>query len=293
MAEGRITTRTREILRRHGLHLKKSLGQNFLTEDHVLHQIVEAADLDENAGVLEIGPGIGALTEHLAEEAKSVIAVELDQRLLPILQELFVAYPHVTILHGDAMKVDLHQVIEEHLGDCKKRHVVANLPYYVTSPILMRLLEERLPLDSIVIMVQKEVAERLTSEPGTKAYGSITVTTQYFTEPEWVTLVPAHVFMPPPQVDSAVIRLKIRPKPPVAVNNEGLFFRVVRASFGQRRKTLPNAISAGLFGGKRKGEITLWLEEAGIDPKRRGETLSLEEFAHFTNFLDERLDEHA
>ncbi|SDW85785.1 16S rRNA (adenine1518-N6/adenine1519-N6)-dimethyltransferase [Marininema mesophilum] len=291
MAEGRITTRTREILRRHGLQLKKSLGQNFLTEDRVLHQIVEAADLDEQSGVLEIGPGIGALTEHLADEAKSILAVELDQRLIPILDELFVAYPHVKVLHGDAMKVDLHRLIDEHLGDCERRHVVANLPYYVTSPILMRLLEERLPLDSIVIMVQKEVAERLTSEPGTKAYGSITVTTQYFTEPEWVTLVPAHVFMPRPQVDSAVIRLKVRRTPPVDVRNEALFFRVIRAAFGQRRKTLPNALAAGLFGGERKGEVTAWLDEAGIDPKRRGETLSLEEFAQFTNLLDERLDD--
>ncbi|MFC4075554.1 16S rRNA (adenine(1518)-N(6)/adenine(1519)-N(6))-dimethyltransferase RsmA [Salinithrix halophila] len=289
MTEPTITARTRQILRRHGLTLKKSLGQHFLTDRHILDRILDAAELGPETGVLEIGPGVGALTERLAQEAKAVVAVELDNRLVPVLEELFAPFPSVQIIHGDAMQVNLLDLIETRLGDCRQRSVVANLPYYVTSPILMRLLEERLPLDSIVVMIQKEVAERLTAEPGSKAYGSITVTTQYYTQPEWVTRVPAHVFLPRPQVDSAVIRLRVRETPAVSVSDEHLFFRVVRSAFGQRRKTLPNALSAGLFGGKRKGELTDWLVEADIDPKRRGETLSLVEFARLANLLDERV----
>ncbi|MDA8354199.1 MAG: 16S rRNA (adenine(1518)-N(6)/adenine(1519)-N(6))-dimethyltransferase RsmA [Firmicutes bacterium] len=287
MTEERIAERTRRLLAEHGLHLKKSLGQNFLTDRQVLDRMIEAAGMGGDTGVLEIGPGIGALTERLAQEAKKVVAVELDQRLLPLLNQLFADRPHVGIHHGDAMEIDFHRLIREQLAGCSPIHVVANLPYYVTSPILMRLLEEQLPLDRIVIMIQKEVAERMMAEPGSKAYGALTVAVRYYTTTQWVTRVPAHVFVPRPRVDSAVVRLDVRPRPAVSVRNESLFFAVVRAAFGQRRKTLSNALSHGLFTGKQKGKIIGWLEEAGIDPQRRGETLSLEEFARLANRLDE------
>lgn len=287
MDEVRITERTRQLLAEKGLRLKKSLGQHFLTDPRILDQMIEAAGLDPEAGVLEIGPGIGALTERLAMAAGQVVAVELDDRLIPVLSSLFSEQPHVHILHGDVMNLDLTRLLRDYLGDCHRISVVANLPYYVTTPILMRLLEEKLPLDRIVIMIQKEVAERLTASPGSKAYGSITVAARYYAETEWVTKVPAHVFVPRPQVDSAVIQLKIREQPPVEVRDEALLFRVIRAAFGQRRKTLLNALSTGAVLGQEKAILSRVLLEAGIDPKRRGETLSLEEFAFLSNRLDE------
>lgn len=286
MDEVGIAGRTRQLLAERGLRLKKSLGQHFLTDRRILDQMMEAAGLGPEAGVLEIGPGIGALTERLAMAAGQVVAVELDDRLIPVLNSLFSGQPHVHIVHGDVMSLDLSRLLRDHLGNCNPICAVANLPYYVTSPILMRLLEEKLPLDRIVIMIQKEVAERLTASPGSKAYGSITVATRYYAETEWVTRVPAHVFVPQPQVDSAVIRLNIRQRPPVEVRDEALLFRVIRASFGQRRKTLLNALSTGVVG-EGKEIISRVLLEVGIDPKRRGETLSLEEFALVTNRLDE------
>ncbi|MGF7088355.1 16S rRNA (adenine1518-N6/adenine1519-N6)-dimethyltransferase [Kroppenstedtia sanguinis] len=287
MDEVRIAERTRQLLAEKGLRLKKSLGQHFLTDPRILDQMIEAAGLDPEAGVLEIGPGIGALTERLAMAAGQVVAVELDDRLIPVLSSLFSEQPHVHILHGDVMNLDLTRLLRDYLGDCHRISVVANLPYYVTTPILMRLLEEKLPLDRIVIMIQKEVAERLTASPGSKAYGSITVAARYYAETEWVTKVPAHVFVPRPQVDSAVIQLKIREQPPVEVRDEALLFRVIRAAFGQRRKTLLNALSTGAVLGQEKAILSRVLLEAGIDPKRRGETLSLEEFAFLSNRLDE------
>ncbi|MDN4593463.1 16S rRNA (adenine(1518)-N(6)/adenine(1519)-N(6))-dimethyltransferase RsmA [Polycladomyces subterraneus] len=280
-----ITARTRELLSRHQIALKKSLGQNFLTDAHVIGKIIRAAELDEETGVIEIGPGIGALTERLAESAGGVVAVELDDRLVPILREQFLGQSRVSIVHGDAMKVDFRRLIGEHLNGLTKYAVVANLPYYITSPILMRLLEERLPLSHIVVMIQKEVAERLRAKPGTKDYGSLTVAVQYFAEVSWVATVPRHVFVPRPNVDSAVIRLSVRPEPAVQVRDEALFFRVVRAAFNQRRKTLSNALSTLLSDGKNKEALNRWLEEAGIDPRRRGETLSLEEFARLADGL--------
>lgn len=288
MATNWITAQTRELLARHGIHLKKSLGQNFLTDQRVLDKMIEAAELDQRSGVLEIGPGIGALTQRLALAAAKVLAVELDGRLVPVLRELFADQSHVSILHGDVMEVDLARLIREELGEGARPSVVANLPYYITSPILMRLLEQKLPLNRIVVMIQKEVAERLTAEPGTKAYGSITVAVRYYTEPEWVCRVPAHVFVPRPQVDSAVIRLKVRTRPPVHVDNEMLLFRIVRAAFNQRRKTLTNALATLLSGKQEKALLTEALLAVDIDPRRRGETLSLEEFARLTNRLDEQ-----
>ncbi|WP_132223054.1 16S rRNA (adenine(1518)-N(6)/adenine(1519)-N(6))-dimethyltransferase RsmA [Laceyella sacchari] len=284
-----ISARTRELLNAYGLKLKKSLGQNFLTDSHVLNKIIRAAELNKDSGVIEIGPGIGALTERLAEQAGKVVAVELDQRLVPVLKELFQHQPHVEIIHGDALEVDLGAVIQEHMRDMKTLHVVANLPYYVTSPILIRLLTERYPLTNIVIMIQKEVADRLAAKPGTKDYSSLSVLVQYFAEAEEVAKVPSHVFVPRPQVDSAVARLTLRERPAVEVKNEELFFKIVRASFAQRRKTLLNTLHATLFARVNKQQVEAWLNEAGIDPKRRGETLNLEEFATLVDVIDQKL----
>lgn len=283
-----ITGRTREILSRHEIHLKKSLGQNFLISDRVLDKIITAAKLDNETGVLEIGPGIGALTERLAMSAGAVAALEIDGRLIPLLEELFSDQPHVTIIKGDVMEANLNQILEEMCRRVKYCSVVANLPYYVTSPILMRLLTERLPLQRIVVMMQKEVAERLTAVPGTKAYGVLTVATQFFSKPQWVTSVSRNAFIPRPEVDSAVVCLEVREEPAVTVHNHDLFFKIVRTAFAQRRKTLLNTLSAG-FPQIKKEELQEDLTQTGIDPKRRGETLSIEEFARLTDRLDNQL----
>lgn len=290
MKSSSIVSRTRELLADHNLSLKKSLGQHFLVDERVLDRIIDAAELDGSTGVLEIGPGMGALTERLADRAGWVLAVEIDGRLIPILRELFVDRPRVTVVHGDALQVDLKALMDRHLGSAERFSVVANLPYYATSPILMRLLEERLPLDRIVVMIQKEVAERIMAEPGTKEYGSLSVAVRYFAEVFRVCGVPRNCFVPRPQVDSAVIGLRIRREPLVSVRNEPLFFRMVRAAFSQRRKTLANALSSSLFGGKRKAELENLLKEIGIDPNRRGETLTLEEFAQVSDILDQKLE---
>lgn len=261
-----------------------------MVDERVLDRIIDAAELDGSTGVLEIGPGMGALTERLADRAGWVLAVEIDGRLIPILRKLFVDRPRVTVVHGDALQVDLKALMDRHLGSAERFSVVANLPYYATSPILMRLLEERLPLDRIVVMIQKEVAERIMAEPGTKEYGSLSVAVRYFAEVFRVCGVPRNCFVPRPQVDSAVIGLRIRREPLVSVRNEPLFFRMVRAAFSQRRKTLANALSSSLFGGKRKAELENLLKEIGIDPNRRGETLTLEEFAQVSDILDQKLE---
>lgn len=277
-----ISQNTRQILNQYNLTLKKSLGQNFLTDDHVLNKIVSAADLTNQSGVIEIGPGIGALTERISERAGKVVAVELDQRLVPVLGDIFKDNNKILVKHGDALKVDFHEIIREDLGECNSIHVVANLPYYVTSPILVRLLEERLPLQNIVIMIQKEVADRLAATPGTKDYGSLSVLVQYYTEPSIVTRVPSHVFVPRPNVDSAVVKLAVRSEPAIEVVNESLFFQVVRASFAQRRKTLLNTLHSNLLTQYSKQDIENLLLKIEIDPKRRGETLNLQEFARLT-----------
>jgi 16S rRNA (adenine1518-N6/adenine1519-N6)-dimethyltransferase len=281
-----ISARTRDLLNQYGIVLKKSLGQNFLTDSHVLEKIIRAAELTPESGVIEIGPGIGALTERIAEQAKKVVAIEIDRRLVPVLKELFETCFHVEIIQGDALLVDLKQIVDEQFWDVKTLHVVANLPYYVTSPILVRLLEERLPLKNIVIMIQKEVADRLTAVPGTKDYSSLSVLVQYYAEVREVARVPSHVFVPRPQVDSAVICLTLRSKPAVDVTNESLFFKIVRAAFSKRRKTLLNSLHTTLFPNKEKTDVESWLIEAGIDPKRRGETLDLGEFARLTEVID-------
>ncbi|OQP13523.1 16S rRNA (adenine(1518)-N(6)/adenine(1519)-N(6))-dimethyltransferase RsmA [Geobacillus thermoleovorans] len=278
--------RTKEILDRYGFSFKKSLGQNFLIDANILRKIVDVADISPDTGAIEIGPGIGALTEQLARRAKKVVAFEIDGRLLPILADTLSPYDNVRIFHQDVLKADLHAVIAEELADVSDRMVVANLPYYVTTPIIMKLLTERLPIRGMVVMLQKEVADRLAAKPGTKDYGSLTIAVQYYTEAEVVMTVPRTVFMPKPNVDSAVIRLVKRQRPPVVVDDEGVFFQVVRASFAQRRKTLFNNLTNNLPGGKEnKEQIERALAALGIDPRRRGETLDIAEFASLSNAL--------
>lgn len=276
-------TRTREILARHGFTFKKSLGQNFLIDTNILHNIVESAELNADKAVMEIGPGIGALTEQLCRVAGRVTAVEIDQRLLPILADTLAPYPNVSVVHGDVLELNLHQVFQEQFSGYEKVSVVANLPYYVTTPILMKLLEERLPIENIVVMIQKEVAERIAAKPGSKDYGSLSVAAQFYAEASEEMIVPASVFVPKPNVDSAVIKLAIRQKPAVEVVDEGLFFRLVRASFAQRRKTLLNNLLNNLFRKDQKDAVIQLLKTTGIDPARRGETLSLDEYARVTN----------
>lgn len=285
MKERPISSRTRGLLGQYGIQLKKSLGQNFLTDPHVLDKIIRAASLTEKSGVIEIGPGIGALTERLAEIAQKVVAIEIDGRLIPVLRKLFENEPRVEIINDDALKVDLKKVINEHFQEADTIHVVANLPYYVTSPILVHLLEQRLPFANIVIMIQKEVADRLKASPGTKDYSSLSVLVQYYAEVKTVAQVPGHVFIPKPQVDSSVICLTLREKPKVKVINEHEFFKIVRAAFAKRRKTLLNSLHSDLLSAISKKEAERWILEAGIDPKRRGETLDLQEFAALTEVI--------
>ncbi|WP_100332727.1 16S rRNA (adenine(1518)-N(6)/adenine(1519)-N(6))-dimethyltransferase RsmA [Bacillus xiapuensis] len=279
-------TRTKEILQKYGFSFKKSLGQNFLIDPNILHRITETADLTKETGVIEIGPGIGALTEHLARSAGKVIAFEIDQRLLPILADTLSPYPQVKIIHEDVLKADVARIAEEEFADRKDIMVVANLPYYVTTPIIMKLLEDAIPIKGIVVMLQKEVADRLSAQPGSKSYGSLSIAVQYYTKAETAFIVPKTVFMPQPNVDSAVIKLIRREKPPVDVLNESFFFTVTRVSFAQRRKTILNNLTHQLPQGKAgKEQIVQALEQAGIDPSRRGESLSLEEFAALSNAL--------
>jgi len=271
-------SRTKEIIRRHGFTFKKSLGQNFLIDGRVLDKIIAAADLDKSKGALEIGPGIGALTERLAQHAGTVVALEIDRRLIPILEEVLAPYDNVRVIHADVLKADLGRIWEEHFAGCSEVNVVANLPYYITTPIVMKLLEERLPVRHIVVMVQKEVARRMAAGPGSKDYGSLSIAVQYYCTAELVTEVPPGAFVPPPGVDSAVIRLTRRETPAVRVTSEERFFRIVQAAFAQRRKTIVNNLSV-LAGKDRKAEIAALLEKIGISPERRAEALSLEEFA--------------
>jgi 16S rRNA (adenine1518-N6/adenine1519-N6)-dimethyltransferase len=278
-------TNTKEILRKYGFSFKKSLGQNFLIDTNILQKIINAAELDENKAVLEIGPGIGSLTEQLARAVGKVVSIELDQRLLPILEETLAPYPNVEIVHGDALKVDLRQLMKDKFAGYSKVSVVANLPYYVTSPILMRLLEEELPLDHIVVMIQKEVAQRIAAKPGGKEYGALSVIAQYFAKPEIALVVPHTVFIPQPNVDSAVLKLSVRENPPFEVKDRRLLFRVIKASFSKRRKTIFNNLLSEIFGRDKRQNLSKVLEDAQIDPTRRAETLSLEEFARLSNIL--------
>lgn len=281
-------SRTKQLLQKHGFTFKKSLGQNFLIDGNILRNIVAASAPSAFKGALEIGPGIGALTERLASQFGRVVAVEIDQRLLPMLEEALADHPNVTVVHGDILKVDLSRLFEAYFGGVERVSVVANLPYYVTTPIVMKLLEERLPLDSIVVMVQKEVADRFAASPGTKDYGSLSIAVQYYTEPEMVMRVPHTVFIPQPNVESAVVKLKVREQPLVHVTDEALFFNLVQAAFAQRRKTLLNNLEARFFPERGKEACRSFLLACGIQPERRGETLAISEYAALANALARR-----
>jgi 16S rRNA (adenine1518-N6/adenine1519-N6)-dimethyltransferase len=262
---------TLHILKSFGIHTNKRLGQNFLVDEAVVDNIVRAAALSPEETVLEIGPGIGTLTQGLAETGANVLAVELDRKLIDVLDQTLAGYENIRVIHGDIMKVDISREIA-----AETYKVVANLPYYITTPIIMRLLEQRLPIDILVTMVQKEVAERMVAPPGGKDYGSLSVAVQWYTEPEIMFIVPPGAFIPAPEVESAVIRCMVRKKPLVEVRNEKTFFRVVRAAFAQRRKTMANGLKAA---GIAPQDVIRILGRVGIDGKRRGETLSIAEFA--------------
>ncbi|WP_309091553.1 16S rRNA (adenine(1518)-N(6)/adenine(1519)-N(6))-dimethyltransferase RsmA [Domibacillus sp.] len=282
-------SRTKDILARHGFSFKKSLGQNFLIDPNILQRITETAELTKETGVIEIGPGIGALTEHLARSAGKVVAFEIDQRLLPILDETLAPYDNVTVINEDVLKADVKGVVEREFAGFDRLMVVANLPYYVTTPIIMKLLEDKIPVNGFVVMLQKEVGDRISARPSSKEYGSLSIAVQYYTEASIAFIVPKTVFMPPPNVDSAIIKLDVRSKPAVSVEDEDFFFLVTRTSFAQRRKTILNNLVNGLPEGKEKKEaITEALEEAGIEPSRRGETLSLAEFAALAKALADK-----
>ena len=272
----------RALLQKNGFTFKKSLGQNFLINPDVCPAMADAA-CDKDTGVIEIGPGIGVLTAELSERAKRVIAIELDERLKKILPVTLSECENVEIIYGDVLKTDLKALIAEKFSDCKRVAVCANLPYYITSPIVMNLLESRLPIDSITVMVQKEAAERLCAKVGTRQAGAVSVAVSYYAEPEILFGVDKDSFMPPPKVDSAVIQLHIRENPPVAVNDESKFFRLVKACFAQRRKTLVNTVSNTL--GIDKENIKKALAKLGLSETVRGERLTLEELAELSNFI--------
>lgn len=278
--------RTKALLDQYGFKFKKSLGQNFLIDTNIIQKIISASDIDENTGVIEVGPGMGSLTEQLARASKKVLAFEIDQRLIPVLEDTLSPYDNVTVVNEDILKANVKKEIETHLKDCDKIMLVANLPYYITTPILMNLLENDLPIDGYVVMMQKEVGERLNAEVGSKSYGSLSIACQYYTETERVLIVPKTVFMPPPNVDSIVIKLTKRIEPIVQVDDEKLLFKLSKGAFGQRRKTILNNYINTIKEGKlHKDEIIEWLNASNIDPKRRGETLTIQEYAHLCNNL--------
>jgi 16S rRNA (adenine1518-N6/adenine1519-N6)-dimethyltransferase len=276
----------KELLYRHGFSFKKQFGQNFLIDERVLSRIVEAAELTARDGAFEIGPGAGVVTRRLARNAKQVVTVEKDRTLAPVLEDSLKGMENVKVVFEDVLETDLEQ-LWENFSDCDKVSVVANLPYYITTPILFHLLDSDIRLANIVVMVQKEVADRMMAEPGTKDYGALSVAVQYRAEVDKVVQVSPGCFLPPPNVESTVVRLRIRSEPPVKVDNEKLFSEVVRAAFGMRRKTLLNALSAGLSLAKKDCEQMF--ETLQILPNRRGETLRLEEFAAVANYLHKRM----
>ncbi|HIV46991.1 MAG TPA: 16S rRNA (adenine(1518)-N(6)/adenine(1519)-N(6))-dimethyltransferase RsmA [Candidatus Acutalibacter stercorigallinarum] len=272
----------KEVLGRHGFRFSKALGQNFLIDPRVCPRMAAESGAAECAGAIEVGPGLGVLTYELAQVAKKVVAIELDQRLFPVLGETLADCPNVELVQGDVLKLDLHALIQEKFGG-QEVCVCANLPYYITSPVIMGLLEGGLPLKSITVMVQKEAAERICAQPGQRACGAVSVSVHYHSQPQVLFGVSRGSFLPPPNVDSAVIRLDLRREPPVQVADEGWFFRVSRAAFAQRRKTAANSISASLE--LPKAQVEAALGAAGIPANARAEQLSLEQFAALANAL--------
>lgn len=275
--------RTKEILNKYHFSFKKSLGQNFIIDANILKRIIEIAYIDERSGVIEIGPGIGSLTEQLALVANKVVAFEIDQRLLPILDDTLAKYDNIEIVHEDILKVDLDTAIQKYFDSHLHIHVVANLPYYITTPILMKILQQKSPIKSITVMLQKEVAERMAAPPNTKQYGSLSIAVQYYTEAKILMDVPKTVFIPQPNVVSSVLKLEKRDCPVVDVKNEDLFFDIVQASFAHRRKTIRNNLVSYFKKTYEKELIENILTDAQIDGNRRGESLTIDEFARLAN----------
>lgn len=277
------------IMQSHGLSCRKSLGQNFLVDNNIIHKITASAELSKSDLVVEIGPGLGALTAQIARAAGKVIAVEVDRGLLAVLSEVLEGVQNLEVILGDALKIDLDRLVGESTGgeygrNGKKYKLMANLPYYITSPVLMHLLLGRFNISIILVMIQAEVAERIVAPPGSKAYGSLSLAVQYFTVPEILFRVPRTVFYPKPGVDSAVVRLAVRTEPAVVVRDEDMFFSIIRSAFGKRRKTLLNSLAGSGLGIDREACLRA-LKNAGIDPGRRGETLSMAEFASLTDSI--------
>lgn len=280
---------TIEVLQKYNFNFQKKFGQNFLIDEHVLDKIIRAAEITKDDYVLEIGPGIGTMTQYLACAAREVTAVEIDRALIPILEDTLKEYDNVSIINEDILKVDIAALAKEKNGG-RPIKVVANLPYYITTPIIMGLFESHVPLESITVMVQKEVADRMQVGPGTKDYGALSLAVQYYAEPYIVANVPPNCFMPRPAVGSAVIRLTRHQKPPVEVMDEKLMFRLIRASFNQRRKTLANGLKNSGELNLSKEVITAAIEKLGKGSSVRGEALDLEEFARLTNIIKEEME---
>jgi 16S rRNA (adenine1518-N6/adenine1519-N6)-dimethyltransferase len=275
---------TQEIIKKHNFSIQKKYGQNFLIDEHVLNKIIAAAELTEDDYVIEIGPGIGTMTERMAPECRHVTAIEIDKELIPILSETLSGFDNVDIINEDVLKVDLNKLIAER-NDNKPVKVVANLPYYITTPIIMSLLENKIPIDTITVMVQKEVADRMMVGPGTKDYGALSLAVQYYAKPYIVANVPMNCFIPRPNVASAVIRLTCHKEPPVTVKDEKLMFNLIRASFNQRRKTLINGISNFSGLSFTKEQVAMALNSIGLNENIRGEALDLEKFAKLSDAL--------
>lgn len=276
--------KTIETIKKYEFAFQKKFGQNFLIDGHVLDKIIAAAEVTKEDCVVEIGPGIGTLTQYLAEAARNVISIEIDKMLIPILQETLADYDNVTVINQDVLKTDLQELVREH-NEGRPVKVVANLPYYITTPIIMNLFESRLPVSSVTVMVQKEVAQRMQAGPGTKDYGALSLAVQYFAVPYIAANVPPNCFMPRPRVGSAVIRLTRHEKPPVEVADEQAMFQIIRASFNQRRKTLVNSLHNSPQISKTKEEILRALEQMGLSQTVRGEALTLEQFARLADLL--------
>ena len=279
---------TIEVLQKYGFVFQKRFGQNFLIDTRVLDRIIEASEITKDDFVLEIGPGIGTMTQYLADAAREVTAVEIDDALIPILQDTLKEWDNVSVIHGDILKTDIRKIADEK-NQGRPIKVVANLPYYITTPIIMGLFESHVPVDSITVMVQKEVADRMQTGPGSKDYGALSLAVQYYAKPEIVANVPPNCFMPRPKVGSAVIRLTTYDKPPVEVDDEKLMFRIIRASFNQRRKTLANGLKNAADLDIPKELIAESIESLGHGPSVRGEALTLEEFAALSNYISRGL----
>ncbi|MCC0638108.1 MULTISPECIES: 16S rRNA (adenine(1518)-N(6)/adenine(1519)-N(6))-dimethyltransferase RsmA [unclassified Clostridioides] len=277
---------TKEVVQKHNFKFSKSLGQNFLIDSNIIDKILDGARVTEGDNIIEVGPGIGTLTREMGKVAEKVVAIEIDRNLIPILKDTLSDLENIEVINQDILKVDIQELVKDKLNGGPVK-LVANLPYYITTPIVMKFLEEDIPVTDIVVMVQKEVADRMNAVPSTKDYGALSIAVQYYCETEIVAKAPRHMFIPQPNVDSTVIGLHVRAEKKYDVHNEELFFKTVKASFGQRRKTLLNSL--GGLGFLNKDEIREILKEANIDEKRRGETLSIEEFAVLSNIVNTKV----